>query len=230
MRKLTLYPEEIPTTTRAILYTFHDENDVMSMSLEAQEKVCKEYITSQNWILEREFSDSCPYATKVMDRIGITNLLHFVDYNNFEKYCIVLYSSRVLGSCLRSVGTFIKELEENEMNILTVEDKISAENGSGLFALHVGANTNIFFHKILNEIHLVFATDTSNIELDTYKGSCMVEDQLRKVLSACVNDNYVQIRCLSDVKNYWEYKAETTISSEIDTCVKLFFEHLVKSN
>ena len=73
MRKLTLYPEPVPTTTHAILYTFHDENDVTSISLETQEKICKDYISSHNWVLESEFSDSCSYATEVMNRKGDNN-------------------------------------------------------------------------------------------------------------------------------------------------------------
>lgn len=223
MRKLTLYPQPIPTTTRAILYTFHDENDVMSISLQTQEKICKDYISTNDWILETNFSDSCPYANKVMDREGIKELMNYINKNEVKNYCLVLFSPRIFGSCLRSASHFIGILEKKEMNIFTVEDKVSAENGSGLFALQIGISSNIFFHKILNSSYVIFA---ANIKLNTYKGSFMDEYQLRKILRTCVDDNCVQIRRLSELEKYWEYRAETNVGSEVDKCIRSFYKYL----
>lgn len=226
MRKLSLYPIPIPNKSHVILYMFHDENDITSISLETQEQICKEYIASHDWILEMECSDLCSYKISFMDRKGVKDIMRYLNKNKPKNCWLVLYSPRIFGSEVRSAVNFIGELEKKDVNIFIVEDKFSAELGSGLFALQMGIISKSFFNKLLNEVYLIFATNTSNVQLQTYKGSCVDEDQLRKVLSSCVNDNYVQIRCLSNLKNCWGYTVNSVISSEIDTCVKLFLEHV----
>ena len=209
----------------AIVYCFYAEDDFMAVSLQGQENICSNYAISKNWEVEKIFSDTGSIETSILDRNAAKNLLKYIGRNKVKNCILLIHSCRVFGDDRASALEFIHTLSRKNILFLSLEEKLHS-----LFSFEVQLHANNLMYKSIRRVFSLFAENINSPirNFDTFKGSFIVIDDLRKLLNKCVTDNYVQIRPSAQMQKLWEYKANINVATETENCIKSFLTHINK--
>lgn len=79
-----------------ILYTAHIKNDIFSISIEEQEKRCKDSIEQRGWKIKYHYTDTLVDDIEISKRTGISPL--FENIQDKRDYVLVINSLSVLGT------------------------------------------------------------------------------------------------------------------------------------